>query len=165
MARWGLPRMKRDGNARATSGRAPQGAVHLLKPLTFMNHSGRALAGLRAPTPDDHVSELMILVDDFALDAGQFRLRGSGSAGGHNGLKSVEQALGTRHYPRLRIGVGPKPAGVDQADFVLGNLPREERKLIDELIPEMCEAVECWMAEGMEKAMAKYNRKRVEPAE
>ena len=163
-ARWELPRWKRDGNARAASGRIAAGDVHLLKPLTFMNHSGRALSGLRAPTPDDHVKDLLVLVDDFALDAGQFRLRASGSAGGHNGLKSVEHSLGTRHYPRLRIGVGPKPAGVDQSDFVLGDLSREDRKLVDDLIPEMCEAVECWVAQGIERAMAAFNRKRGEAA-
>jgi len=133
--------------------------VHLLKPQTFMNDSGSALRGLRARTPDDTLPDLLVLVDDFALDAGTFRLRASGSAGGHNGLRSVEAALGTRHYARLRIGIGPKPAGVDQADFVLDPVPREDRRLIEALIPEMCEAVECWVAEGIAHAMNRYNRK------
>ena len=124
-----------------------------------MHDSGRALSGLRAATPDDALPDLLVLVDDFALPSGTFRLRGSGSAGGHNGLKSVEQALGTRHYPRLRIGVGPKPAGVDQADFVLDDLPREDDRLFEELIGEMCEAVELWVAEGIDKAMARYNKR------
>ena len=129
-----------------------------------MNDSGQALRGLRAATPDDALSDLLILVDDFAIPAGTFRLRASGSAGGHNGLKSVEQALNTRHYSRLRIGVGPKPAGVDQADFVLDDLPREDDRLFEALIDEMCDAVECWAAEGIEKAMARYNRRaRAEP--
>lgn len=124
-----------------------------------MNDSGLALRGLRAKAPDDALPDLLVLVDDFALPTGTFRLRASGSAGGHNGLKSIEAALGTRHYPRLRIGVGPKPAGVDQADFVLDDLPREDRKLVEGLLDEMCEAVECFMEEGIERAMARFNRK------
>ena len=158
MARWQLPRWAREGNARIARGRTPAGLVHLLKPLTWMNDSGRALKGLRA-APGESIPDLLILVDDFALDVGTFRLRGSGSAGGHNGLKSVEATLGTRSYARLRIGVGPKPAGVDQAAFVLEDLPRDERTLVRDLLPQMCEAVECWAAQGIERAMATFNRK------
>ncbi len=124
-----------------------------------MNDSGRVLRGLRAPTAEDAVPDILILVDDVALDVGVFRLRASGSSGGHNGLKSVEAALGTRHYGRLRIGVGPRPAGVDQADFVLDDLPRAERDVIMDLMPGMCDAVECWAAQGIERAMAMFNRK------
>lgn len=111
-----------------------------------MNESGRVLRGLRAPTPESQLADVLILVDDFAIPAGTFRLRTTGSAGGHNGLKSVEQALGTKNYPRLRVGIGPKPAGVDQADWVTGDMPADDRKLVDEIMPQMCEAVEQWMA-------------------
>jgi len=124
-----------------------------------MNNSGQSMRGLRAASPDDTLPDVLVLVDDFAIPAGTFRMRASGSAGGHNGLKSVEQALGTRHYPRLRIGVGPKPAGVDQADFVLDDLPREDDTLFEALIDEMCVAVECYVAEGIEKAMTRFNRR------
>ncbi len=158
-SRWRLPRWTRQGNARATGGRVAAGPVQLLKPQTYMNHSGAALRGLRAATPDDPLPDLLVLVDDFAIDAGTFRLRRSGSAGGHNGLRSVEAVLGTRHYPRLRIGVGPKPAGVDQADFVLDALPRDEREAVEALLPTMCDAVECWVAEGIERAMTRFNQK------
>ena len=129
-----------------------------------MNNSGRALSGLRAATSDEAVPDLLVVVDDFAIPAGTMRLRASGSAGGHNGLKSVEQALGTRHYARLRIGVGPVPPGASQHDFVLERMPKEERGLVDGLTAEMSEAVECWMAEGIERAMARFNRK-AKPAE
>jgi len=159
-SRWQLPRFKREGRAKATGGATPFGKVHLLKPHTFMNNSGNVLGGLRARTAEDTIPDVLILVDDFALDSGTFRLRASGSAGGHNGLKSIEAALGTRHYARLRIGVGPKPAGVDQADFVLDVLPRSERRAIDDLVPVMCEAVECWADEGIAKAMSLFNRKQ-----
>ena len=124
-----------------------------------MNGSGQALSGLRAPTPDDALPDLLVLVDDFAIPVGTFRLRGSGSAGGHNGLKSVEQGVGTRNFPRLRIGVGPVPEGVSHHDFVLAPMPREERRLVEELLPAMGDAVECWMAEGIEAAMNRYNRR------
>jgi PTH1 family peptidyl-tRNA hydrolase len=160
VSRWQLPRWAREGNARIARGRTPAGLVHLMKPLTYMNDSGRALKGLRA-APGESIPDLLILVDDFALDVGTFRLRAAGSAGGHNGLKSVEATLGSRNYARLRIGVGPKPAGVDQAAFVLDDLPRDERVLVKELMPQMCEAVECWAAQGIERAMASYNRKQV----
>lgn len=138
--------------------------VHLLKPQTFMNDSGRALAGLRPSEPGGPVDELLVLVDEVALPTGYFRVRAKGSAGGHNGLKSIEATIGTRHYARLRIGVGPKPEHVDDlADFMLSPMPRADRAVIAELMPVMMEAVECWMAEGAERAMARFNR-RVRPA-
>lgn len=131
-----------------------------MKPLTYMNESGLALRGLRATEPGAPLEHLLVLVDDFALPAGTFRIRGSGSAGGHNGLKSIEARIGTRHYARLRIGVGPLPRGLDGwRDFVLEEPTREERAVITELMPLMCEAVECWLEEGTERAMARYNRK------
>jgi len=136
--------------------------VHLLKPQTFMNDSGRALSGLRPAEPGGPVADLLVLVDDVALPVGWFRVRPHGSAGGHNGLKSVEAVLGTREYARLRIGVGPKEED-DLADHVLGPMPKSERAAVEELLPTMCEAVECWMTEGAERAMARYNR-RVRPA-
>jgi PTH1 family peptidyl-tRNA hydrolase len=130
-----------------------------------MNHSGRALAGLRATEPGGPLEDLLVLVDDVALPAGYFRLRGSGSAGGHNGLKSVEAAIGTRQYARLRIGVGPAPDDVeDLADFMLAPMSGADRRAIADLMPAMGDAVECWMAEGAERAMARFNR-RVRPAE
>jgi PTH1 family peptidyl-tRNA hydrolase len=157
--RWGLSRWKREGPARATGGDTPHGRVHLLKPQTFMNNSGRAVSGLRPRNGQDSVPDLLMLVDDFAIPAGTMRLRPSGSAGGHNGLKSIEQALGTQQYARLRIGVGPVPPGMTQHDFVLERMPKEERRLVDDVTDEMAEAVECWMEEGIERAMARFNRK------
>jgi len=124
-----------------------------------MNESGTALSGLRANTPEDTLPDLLVLVDDFAIPVGTFRLRGSGSAGGHNGLKSIERSVGTRNYPRLRIGVGPVPAGTAHHDYVLEPMPKDERRAVEELLPVMVEAVECWMAEGIEAAMNRYNRK------
>jgi PTH1 family peptidyl-tRNA hydrolase len=124
-----------------------------------MNLSGRALSGLRARTPEEPLTDLLVLVDDFAIPAGTFRLRPAGSAGGHNGLRSIESTVGTRLYPRLRIGVGPVPAGASHHDFVLEPMPREDRILVDEALAAMMDAVECWMQDGIETAMNRFNRK------
>ncbi len=137
----------------------------MLKPQTFVNDSGRALSGLRPAEPDGPLEGLLVLVDDVALPVGYFRVRPGGSAGGHNGLKSIEATLGTRHYARLRIGVGPAPEDVDDlADFMLAPMPPGERDAVAELMPAMAEAVECWMTEGAERTMARFNR-RIRPAE
>ena len=159
-SRWRLPRFRRQPPSLATGGRTPFGSVHLLKPQTFMNDSGHALAGLRPPEPGGPIEGLLVLVDDVALPVGYFRIRPRGSAGGHNGLKSIESTLGTREYARLRIGVGPAPEGVDDlAAFMLEPMPPDDRQVVEELLPQMGEAVECWMTEGAERAMTRFNRR------
>jgi PTH1 family peptidyl-tRNA hydrolase len=133
--------------------------LQLLKPQTYMNRSGAALAPLRLSPDFDPSRDLLILVDEVALPLGRYRLRGAGSAGGHNGLKSVEGSLQRQDYARLRIGVGPAPAGIeDLADFVLGEFSREERDILDSLLDPMAEAVECWLDEGIERAMNRFNK-------
>ena len=134
-------------------------AVQLIKPQTYMNRSGAVLAPLRALPEFDPARDLLVLVDEVALDLGRFRLRGAGSAGGHNGLKSVEGALLRQDYARLRIGVGPRPMEYDDlADYVLDRFTREERAQLDALLDPMSEAVECWLLEGIEKAMSRHNK-------
>jgi PTH1 family peptidyl-tRNA hydrolase len=158
--RWKFPPFKRVPAARESRGRALGEDVVLIKPQTYMNRSGAALAPLRSLPDFDPARDLLILVDEFALPLGAFRLRGAGSAGGHNGLKSVEGALRRQDYPRLRIGIGPLPPGTtDSADFVLGGWSREERQGIEELLEPMSQAVECWIGEGIEIAMNRFNRK------
>ena len=133
--------------------------VRILKPQTYMNRSGAAIAPLRVSPDFDPSQHLLILVDEVALPLGRFRLRGAGSAGGHNGLKSVEAALQRQDYARLRIGVGPPPPGLDDlADFVLDEFAPEERQVIEELMEPMSQAVECWLENGIEKAMNQFNR-------
>jgi PTH1 family peptidyl-tRNA hydrolase len=157
--RWRLPAFRRGERARETSGAVCGADVRLLNPTTYMNRSGAALASLRARPDFEPGRDLLVLVDEVALPAGTFRLRGAGSSGGHNGLKSVEAALGRQDYARLRIGVGPKPAGLDDlSDYVLGELTREEREAIDALLDPMADAVECWLADGIERAMNRFNR-------
>jgi PTH1 family peptidyl-tRNA hydrolase len=120
--------------------------VRLLKPTTYMNRSGAALATLRADPAFDPSRDLLVLVDDFAIPLGTFRLRREGSSGGHNGLKSIEGALQSQGYARLRIGVGPLPPGTaGWADFVLDGFTPEESDQLEALLPRLVEAVEGWL--------------------
>ena len=158
-ARWNILPFRRADGARECRGRWRDDAVRLIKPQTYMNRSGAALAPLRVLSDFDAARDLLVLVDDVALPVGRFRLRGAGSAGGHNGLKSIEGALRGQDYPRLRIGVGPLPPEyADLADFVLDRFTKEEKAQVFELLDPMAEAVECWLDEGIEKAMSRYNR-------
>ena len=159
VARWKLPPFRRADRARQTQGTWESHPVTVLKPQTYMNRSGAALAPLRSLPGFDPGQHLLILVDDVALPLGKFRLRGAGSAGGHNGLKSIEGSLQRQDYARLRIGVGPAPPGLeDLADFVLDAFNKEERDVLADLLDPMSEAVESWLESGIEKAMNQFNR-------
>ena len=158
VARWGLGPFRRADEAVAAAGTLGGVPVRVLKPTTFMNASGDALRGLRSPTFDP-AGDLLVLVDDVAFEPGTFRLKGAGSAGGHNGLKSIEAALRRQDYARLRIGIGAKPPEyADLADWVLGRMRADERDAFDGIADEMAEAVECWVADGIERAMNRFNR-------
>jgi peptidyl-tRNA hydrolase, PTH1 family len=158
-ARWQLGQFRRGERAREARGTWQEVPVRILKPQTYMNRSGAAIAPLRAVPDFDPSQHLLILVDDVALPLGKFRLRGAGSAGGHNGLKSIEGVLQRQDYARLRIGVGPAPPGLDDlADFVLDEFSGEERTVLSELLDPMSEAVESWLENGIEKAMNQFNR-------
>lgn len=117
------------------------------------------MAPLRSLEDFDPSRDLLVLVDDVALPVGKFRLRGAGSAGGHNGLKSIEGNLHRQDYARLRIGVGPRPMDYDDlADFVLDRFLKEELEQIATLLDPMAVAVEAWVESGIEKAMSLHNR-------
>ena len=151
VAHWGLPPFRRAERARATEGVVAGVPVRVLKPTTFMNRSGAALASLRADPAFDPAADLLVLVDDFQIPCGTFRLRAEGSAGGHNGLKSIEGALQSPRYARLRIGVGPLPEGVtDWADYVLAPFTAEQSEQVEALMPEMLAAVDRWVRSGVE---------------
>ena len=159
VARWQIGQFRRGERAREAQGTWQRFPVRVLKPQTYMNRSGAAIAPLRSIPEFDPSQHLLILVDDVALPAGRFRLRGAGSAGGHNGLKSIEGVLQRQDYSRLRIGVGPPPPGLDDlADFVLDVFTKEEYDAITELLDPMSEAVETWIESGIEKAMNQFNR-------
>ena len=159
---WHFDGWKRDGEAMVSTATVGGSRVRLIKPLTYMNLSGSVLKNyLRRPfwAPS---KDLLVIVDDVALPVGRFRVRARGSAGGHNGLRSVETALGNQEYPRLRIGVGPseerKNIYKDLADFVLAPFARDEREDILGLMPKFNATVETWLREGTERAMNAHNR-------
>lgn len=143
----------------ATSGgRVVDEAVLIAYPLGYMNRSGRVLPRLLEERELDPETDLLVLVDDVSLPPGDFRIRGRGSAGGHNGLASIEQALGSREYARLRIGVGsPGRAEIDLADWVLAAPSNAEESAVLEAMGRMADAAECWLAEGVGPAMNRFN--------
>ena len=157
---WQLPKFRRSGRSLATEGRWAGETVVILKPQTYMNRSGEVILPLCSSGDLVPSRDLLVLVDDFALPLGTFRLRALGSAGGHNGLRSIEAALTTNEYARLRIGIGPVPPDVtDRADFVLAPFSRPELTTLVDLLPSLADAVECWLDDGIEEAMNRFNRR------
>lgn len=128
----------------------------LLKPLTFMNVSGRSVKQAMA-FYQIAATDLLVILDDLALPCGKLRLRASGSSGGHNGLKDIERALGTNAYPRLRIGIDPAPARIPGRDYVLGHWSAEQKELLGPALDRACGAIVSWADYGIEKAMSLFN--------
>lgn len=133
-------------------------SVMLAKPQTFMNKSGEAVGALLryyqlAP------SDILVIYDDLALPPGRLRIRAKGSAGGHNGLRSIIHYLRTEGFPRLRIGIGAVPPGWTGADYVLSSIPRDDVTL-QQAIGSAAEAALLWVNEGIEAAMQYYNNVR-----
>ncbi len=155
--RYDLGRFKQQGPAGIARGQANGVPVQVVKPYTYVNRSGRVVQGLERKEGFDLVSDLLVVVDEVALEIGRVRFRPGGSAGGHNGLKSVQQALGTVDYARLRIGVGAPPAGVAMADWVLSVPPRSERQQLLDVLDSLVDCVGIWIDEGIEAAMNRCN--------
>ena len=132
--------------------------VILMKPQTYMNLSGEAVKACM----DFHKisnEDLIVIYDDISLEVGQLRLRKSGSAGGHNGIKNIIAQLGTQAFPRIKFGVGEKPAGWDLANYVLGRFSEEDMKIIGPRVGDAVKATEMIVRDGVEKAMNNYNNK------
>ena len=138
--------------------------VILAKPQTYMNLSGESIRGLVDYYKVDEESELIVIYDDVSLDPGQIRIRKKGSAGGHNGIKSIIAHLGTEVFPRVKVGVGQKPRQYDLADYVLGHFSSEEREQMAEGYRHAAEAVKYMVTDRVDEAMNEYNRK-VRPKE
>jgi len=130
--------------------------VALVKPRTYVNRSGAAIRYLKARygLPTDR---LLIVCDDINLPPGKLRLRAKGSAGGHNGLKSVIEAAGSQAFPRLRIGVGMPAAGAGQIEHVIGPMPPDEREILDAAVERAADAIACLLAEGIQETMSRFN--------
>lgn len=135
----------------------------LAKPLTYMNLSGESIGEMVNYYKVDETTELIVISDDISLEAGQIRIRKSGSAGGHNGLKNIIAHLGHEKFIRIRVGVGEKPKGWDLADYVLGHFSGNERKLMEETYSMAAEAIRTIISDGPDAAMNQFNgRKKTE---
>lgn len=125
----------------------------LVKPMLYMNESGVPVAEQLRREPDD----FLVICDDFALPFGRLRLRPQGSDGGHNGLASIVYRLGTDRFPRLRVGIGSPPEGMDRADYVLEPFPAEEATRLPELLGKAADACLAVATDGLERAMNRHN--------
>lgn len=149
---------RREARARVASGRFFGEKVILAKPQTFMNLSGISVSGLLRSL-NSPLENLIVLVDDVDLPLGTLRVRRKGSAGGHNGLKSIIGALDTDVFTRIRMGVGPERPVDDLVRYVLDPFRQEDRETVDGMIEQALQAVRVILKEGVEKAMNLFNRK------
>ena len=134
--------------------------VILVKPQTYMNLSGHSLSEIMTYFKENPETHLIVLYDDISLEPGSLRIRLKGSAGGHNGIKSIIQCLGTEVFPRIKIGVGNKPDKMDLADHVLGHFSREDRVEVDKSLENACEAVKYIVQDQASVAMNLFNKKK-----
>ena len=155
---WELGAFDREGPTLVARGVLGESEVLLVKPTSYMNRSGDALRGRLAQDGVDPSTDLLVVVDDAALEVGRVRFRARGSAGGHNGLRSVEASLGTSEYARLRLGVGSPPPGWGLKEWVLSEMDEKDEDVIVALLPELAEAISAWVEEGIEPTMNRFNR-------
>lgn len=154
---------RRQCQARVGFGEVGEEKLLLAKPRTFVNLSGRAVGSL-VHKYSISLSDLLIIYDDLDLPLGKIRLRRSGGSGGHNGIKSIVSTLGSENFPRIRVGIGrPQVEGLSNTDedvivsYVLGDFTPQEEKLIKPVIAGVAEAIDCFLAQGIEVAMSRFN--------
>jgi PTH1 family peptidyl-tRNA hydrolase len=153
-ARWHISHVWRQQDEALVAKQA--GGSALIKPLTFMNLSGFAVSRLRQFYRVD-AADVLVIVDEVALPLGRLRARPRGSAGGHNGLKSIIEQLGTQEFPRLRVGVGRGDARRDLADHVLSKFDADEREVIQAAVLRAADAAEMFVSDGIERVMNTFN--------
>ena len=152
----GITLERRNRSAIVGEGEIDDLRVVLVKPRTFVNRSGAAINYLTARYAAP-IEKLLIVCDDINLPPGKLRMRRKGSAGGHNGIKSVIEAAGSQEFPRLRIGVGRPPEGTGQIEHVIGPMDSQNREVVDEAVERAAEAIECLLTEGIDEAMSRFN--------
>ena len=157
MARkWAISSPERRAKAVISRGQQAGKELVLAKPRTFMNNSGEGVSYLLtrfAASLDD----LLIIYDDMELPLGRLRIRRSGSDGGHNGVRSIISALHTESFPRIRLGIGCPPENQDSVDYVLGRFSKEDSIVIAQAVETVVNAVECWLEEGIDITMNRFN--------
>jgi PTH1 family peptidyl-tRNA hydrolase len=148
---------RKKARAYVAEGRIGACPVVLAKPQTYMNRSGRAVGRLMRDfglSPE----RLLVVYDDLDLPLGRLRLRAEGGSGGHKGMRSIQEVIGTQAYPRLRVGIDRPPDRIDPADYVLAPFAGDEEPLLMVVLARAAAAVECWLAEGVVAAMDEFNR-------
>ena len=158
-ARYGIDVSEKKHKALIGKGVIEGKKVILAKPQTFMNNSGESLRELYDYYKPDAESEIIVLYDDITLDVGGIRVRKKGSAGGHNGMKSIIAHLGTEDFMRVRIGIGEKPPKMDLADWVLGHFHTEDKENLTEALKAALDAAVMLLNGEADEAMNRYNRK------
>lgn len=133
--------------------------VMVMKPLTYMNLSGNAVRAFVDYYNIDPTSELIVIYDDVDLPTGQMRIRKKGSAGSHNGMKSIIQMLGSDTFIRIRVGIGPKPEKWDLADYVLAPFSKEDREEVEKIVEKTPSVIKKIIEDGVDQAMTEYNKK------
>lgn len=157
--RWGITTWKNERSAMCAEYRIPE-KVFLIKPTTYMNLSGEAV-GAFANFYNIDPEDIAVIQDDLDLPCGKLRIRRKGSAGGHNGIKSIQQHLGTGDFPRFKIGIGhPERNASAVIGHVLHRFGKEEQPLIEEAVKQMADAVELWLKGDMDAVMQEYNTKK-----
>lgn len=159
--KYNIPVNSREGKALVGKGILAGEKVMLAQPQTYMNLSGESVRALMGYYKID-IEDLLVIYDDISLDVGQIRMRGKGSAGGHNGIKSIIQHTGTQEFARIKIGVGQKPEGGDLVKHVLGRFSREEDGMFRDVFALAEEGLLAWLQEDMKSAMNKVNGRRIE---
>jgi peptidyl-tRNA hydrolase, PTH1 family len=157
--RAGGRRFRSESNARVAEVTLADVHVLLAKPQTFMNSSGDAVGPLFDRYADGQAADLTVACDDVALPFGMIRVRARGSAGGHNGLKSIIERLGTREFARVRFGVKPDHPVDDLVSFVLSPIPKRDREQLEQMLDRGADAVTMILTEGVERTMARFNER------
>ena len=154
--RHGITLGRRNRSAIIGEGEIEDESAVLVKPRTYVNRSGAAISYLKArySLPAE---KLLVVCDDINLAPGKLRLRRKGSAGGHNGIKSVIEAAGSQDFPRLRIGVGRPPEGTGQIEHVIGPMDPGDREVVDDAVERAADAIACLLSEGIDETMSRYN--------
>ena len=154
--KWNAPLNQSKFNGMYAVVHRPEGKVILLKPLTYMNLSGECVRPLMDYFDID-VEDVIVIYDDLDLETGKLRLRGKGSAGGHNGIKSLIQHLGTQEFNRIRVGVNRPPAGMKVADYVLSKFSKDDQPIVKDAIEKSCGAVEMSLTKPFLEVMNHFN--------
>jgi len=152
----GLRFDQRQHGALLASGHIESTRLMLVKPMTFMNSLGPTVAAI-ARFYKVSLADMLVVYDDLDLPLGKIRLRPEGGSGGHNGMKSIIQHLGTQAFPRLRIGIGRPPGQMEPADYVLQDFSLEQEEIMVQVRDRAVKAIECWLRQGIEKAMNACN--------